>query len=97
MAVRGEETMNMISRLSMALAAFALIAPVSDIAPSNDGVAVAKKRSSKSSRRRTRGYTPMNFRGATSGECPCNGGKVCVGPRGGRYCITSSGNKRYGV
>ncbi len=36
-------------------------------------------------------------RGTTSGECPCNGGKVCVGPRGGRYCITSSGNKRYGV
>jgi len=36
-------------------------------------------------------------RGTTSGECPCNGGNVCVGPRGGRYCITSSGNKRYGV
>lgn len=29
--------------------------------------------------------------------CPCGGGKVCVGPRGGRYCITSGGNKRYGV
>lgn len=32
-----------------------------------------------------------------SGECPCNGGNVCVGPRGGRYCITSGGKKRYGV
>jgi hypothetical protein len=31
------------------------------------------------------------------GGCPCGGGKVCVGPRGGRYCITSGGNKRYGV
>lgn len=33
---------------------------------------------------------------STSG-CPCGSGKVCVGPRGGRYCITSGGNKRYGV
>lgn len=31
------------------------------------------------------------------GKCPCNGGKVCVGSRGGRYCITSNGRKRYGV
>lgn len=29
--------------------------------------------------------------------CPCSGGRVCIGPRGGRYCITSGGNKRYGV
>jgi hypothetical protein len=37
-------------------------------------------------------------RGTTeTGDCPCNGGRVCVGPRGGRYCITSGGNKRYGV
>lgn len=32
-----------------------------------------------------------------SGGCPCGSGHVCVGPRGGRYCITSGGNKRYGV
>lgn len=31
------------------------------------------------------------------GACPCSGSKVCIGPRGGRYCITSGGNKRYGV
>jgi hypothetical protein len=31
------------------------------------------------------------------GSCPCSGSKVCIGPRGGRYCITSGGNKRYGV
>ncbi|WP_443026274.1 SH3 domain-containing protein [Sphingomonas sp. CCH5-D11] len=31
------------------------------------------------------------------GSCPCSGANVCVGPRGGRYCITSGGNKRYGV
>lgn len=34
---------------------------------------------------------------SSNGRCPCNGGNVCVGPRGGRYCITSSGKKRYGV
>jgi hypothetical protein len=30
-------------------------------------------------------------------SCSCSGGNVCIGPRGGRYCITSGGNKRYGV
>lgn len=29
--------------------------------------------------------------------CPCSGSQVCIGPRGGRYCITGGGNKRYGV
>jgi hypothetical protein len=27
--------------------------------------------------------------------CPCSGSSNCIGPRGGRYCITSGGNKRY--
>lgn len=31
-----------------------------------------------------------------SGSCRC-GADVCIGPRGGRYCITSGGHKRYGV
>jgi hypothetical protein len=30
-------------------------------------------------------------------SCPCRGSNICIGPRGGRYCITSGGNKRYGV
>ena len=30
-------------------------------------------------------------------SCPCSGSRVCIGPRGGRYCITRGGNKRYGV
>lgn len=30
-------------------------------------------------------------------SCPCSSGNVCIGPRGGRYCITSGGNKRYGI
>jgi uncharacterized protein YgiM (DUF1202 family) len=51
--------------------------------------------SKSSNRRSSRKY--KNGRGITNGSCPCNGGAVCVGPRGGRYCITRSGNKRYGV
>lgn len=35
--------------------------------------------------------------GYSGGGCPCSGRQVCIGPRGGRYCITSGGNKRYGV
>ncbi|WP_416769724.1 SH3 domain-containing protein [Pseudomonas sp. RHF3.3-3] len=30
-------------------------------------------------------------------SCPCSSGNVCIGPRGGRYCITSGGHKRYGI
>ena len=30
-------------------------------------------------------------------SCPCSGSHICTGSRGGRYCITSGGNKRYGV
>lgn len=41
-------------------------------------------------------YTPSPSRGY-SGTCPCSGPNVCIGPRGGRFCITSGGNKRYGV
>ncbi|QMW23436.1 DUF4236 domain-containing protein [Sandaracinobacteroides saxicola] len=33
----------------------------------------------------------------SSYNCPCGSGRICVGPRGGRYCLTSGGNKRYGV
>lgn len=28
-------------------------------------------------------------------ECPCSSSSNCYGPRGGRYCITSGGRKRY--
>ena len=32
---------------------------------------------------------------ASDSACPCSGGEVCTGPRGGRFCYTSGGNKRY--
>lgn len=37
------------------------------------------------------------YRSGGGGGCSCAGGNVCYGPRGGRYCITSGGNKRYGI
>jgi hypothetical protein len=39
---------------------------------------------------------PRSGAGYTA-ECPCGSGKVCIGPRGGRFCINASGNKRYGM
>lgn len=27
--------------------------------------------------------------------CPCGSPAVCVGPKGGRYCVTIDGKKRY--
>lgn len=54
----------------------------------------SKKRSKKArgsqAGRKARYYDPGS-------GCPCSGSRVCIGPRGGRYCITSGGNKRYGV
>lgn len=47
-------------------------------------------------RPRPRRTTPRPRRSFSS-SCPCSGRNVCIGPRGGRYCITSGGNKRYGV
>lgn len=32
---------------------------------------------------------------SAAGDCSCRSGNVCVGPRGGRYCLTDSGNKSY--
>ena len=28
-------------------------------------------------------------------ECPCDGASICTGARGGSYCITSNGKKKY--
>ena len=55
---------------------------------------VSKKRKAK----RVRGFSggvPKQRRETDSGSCPCSSSKICVGPRGGTYCITSGGNKRY--
>lgn len=52
----------------------------------------SKPRQSPSPVQPTRRQTPEY-----GSSCPCSSGNVCIGPRGGRYCITSGGNKRYGV
>lgn len=46
-------------------------------------------------RRRIRGVDGRAF---TKGpeNCACGSGNVCVGKRGGRYCITPNGGRRYG-
>lgn len=35
--------------------------------------------------------------GSTTGasSCPCSGTRLCVGPRGGKFCRAPSGAKRY--
>ncbi len=55
---------------------------------------VARKKKPK----RARGFSggiEKQRRETDTGTCSCSSAKVCVGPRGGRYCITSGGNKRY--
>ncbi|WP_443027147.1 SH3 domain-containing protein [Sphingomonas sp. LB3N6] len=50
----------------------------------------------RSTRRKNRARSAPGYNYG-GGSCPCSGRNICVGPRGGRYCITSGGNKRYGV
>lgn len=57
------------------------------------GLAAVAAAPAKSRRRRK----SSKRRQVYDGGCPCSGPQVCIGPRGGRYCITSGGNKRYGV
>lgn len=38
----------------------------------------------------------QNKRTQSSAGCSCSSGRTCTGPRGGVYCLTTSGNKDYG-
>ena len=60
---------------------------------SNVQVAPSISRSTATSRAASTSSRPA---ARTAGRCPCGTGSVCVGPRGGRYCITSGDSKRYG-
>lgn len=42
-----------------------------------------------------RGMPGAPLRETATGDCPCGGGVLCVGPRGGRYCLTPAGGKSY--
>ena len=68
------------------LAALACVVVVGSISP-----AEAERR-----RTRARASSPPVVR-SEGGNCSCASRRVCTGPRGGRYCITSGGNKRYGL
>lgn len=63
--------------------------------PSKKRSVATRKHSSASSSKRSRSSSFRSY--GNGGSCPCSGGNICIGPRGGRYCITSGGNKRYGV
>lgn len=55
-----------------------------------------RRSSGRSSRRSTSsgaGYGASG--GYSNGDCACGTGNICTGPRGGRYCMTASGNKNY--
>jgi hypothetical protein len=60
------------------------------------GSSTPKKTRKSAKRSKSRRSSGIGAYGS-GGSCPCSGGSVCIGPRGGRYCITSGGNKRYGV
>lgn len=79
--------------ISSRLLAGSSILPVAS-ATSRRPVATARRARHAAAGRGTRARHGLG--GIGGGSCPCGGG-VCVGPRGGRYCITSGGNKRYGM
>jgi endonuclease YncB( thermonuclease family) len=41
------------------------------------------------------GQTPSASFNPLTSECPCSSNNLCTGPKGGRYCINSNGNKSY--
>lgn len=53
-----------------------------------------KSKSSKSTKSVSK-PKKSSSRSIYGGSCPCSGSIDCVGPRGGTYCFTLSGNKRY--
>ena len=57
----------------------------------------SRYRAKARSRGRSRRSYVRGSGGYSGSGCPCSGSQVCIGPRGGRFCITSGGNKRYGV
>lgn len=50
----------------------------------------SKRQSSTNTRSTPRSYSKTN-----SSSCYCTSGTYCVGPRGGHYCLNSTGSKRY--
>jgi hypothetical protein len=79
------------ARLSEATTSNAAATPTKNKSPVTKSNSSAKA-SKPGSKQTTR---PSQKRSYAAGPCPCSRALNCVGPRGGRYCITSGGNKRY--
>ncbi len=60
----------------------------------NDGSISGSKRDC-SVEHRGAGSTVLRATDNVANDCPCGSGTLCTGPRGGQYCVTSSGAKSY--
>ena len=60
----------------------------------NDGSISASKKTCSAGDGARQSLVPKKTTEA-QGACPCSSGRLCTGPRGGRYCLTASGNKSY--
>lgn len=62
----------------------------------NDGsISASKKVCSADNSSRPSYLPPASAPAPGNNACPCGSGNLCTGPRGGRYCLTPSGNKSY--
>lgn len=62
----------------------------------NDGsISASKKVCSADNSARPSYLPPASAPAPGNNACPCGSGNLCTGPRGGRYCLTPSGNKSY--
>src|SRR5690606_2358236 len=66
-----------------------------DVFVCNDGSASGSKRSCPLYMGGGRSTSPATKPRAADSSCSCATGRYCTGARGGRYCITSTGSKRY--
>ena len=39
---------------------------------------------------------PVPVAAVPAASCDCSAGAVCLGPKGGRYCLRPDGSKKYG-
>lgn len=72
-------------------------APKATSKPSNMASGSSKPRAATSPQTKEQKKTTSSKKqpSSASSSCPCSSSRNCFGPRGGRYCITSGGNKRY--
>ena len=67
-----------------------------DVFVCKDGSASASKRSCPAYLGGSNRVTPAPKESSgSSAGCSCSSKSYCTGPRGGRYCITSTGSKKY--